>query len=758
MSHYEETIFKRWASKSRNKRKALLCKAWPDMPLTHRPDMESWHHLDNGGSLRGEDALALMWPTLNAEDLSNKEPLLLMLHQRARYPPDKFSGQDTGSLNFNIRVGITGQVQIPGYFAVTRARTTPETYGKLYTWEDDDDEVKSEPSCGWIGAADSCWVVEVQSQIYWFLNGICQLILHDVSLEELYSKEECQLQPDLPQLLSKTNPDGVEILSTLAFEDQYKALGNADFSRIVDLIGCKLASAEDHIWAMREDPSYLVFTTKDRMQHLPEMVADADGNPGPPLGLSQDMLWGRAFNQHIKEAIANVDFFHNLFVKVTRLNELVVAQGELLTNKPLPPLIEHAPYHVAYALLTCSIELSNFSILGPSIFSSPLLRETFYRTNEEMPSGYAKLCPRDPDISDSIRNRLLWLLITFADRKNRFTFGARGLVAELDLFARQEPEARALISPFVASQVSTLGILFECISQIELFRPWIVGYMSYYAQNREQLEKNWAQDHSHITNIHNLRGEFWEQKAKLLKTDSKGEYVYLAYDSPTPTKEEIEERRSAELHLDEFWAATTRGLKSMDAISPYIQNLSYEVARTAPWVEPPKAAKKGKKKSNIPSDPLDQLLDEAIAETKKMSLSEKNKSAAKTPGSDAEGAAAATLTIEVNKRALKVFKAILFRGVGGTALAKGVQWNDFVYALTSVGFTAEKLFLSGWVFTPRDESKVTHPFLPIYFDEPYMGGEIHCLIARFYGRRLCRTFGWESDTFKLAAQHSKGGP
>ncbi|KAI1208699.1 uncharacterized protein F4807DRAFT_468363 [Annulohypoxylon truncatum] len=751
--HHEETITKRWMGKSKSKRKALLLKAWPEMPQIHRPDVKTWQSLRNGHSLEDEDTIALMWPNLNSEDLSNKEILLLMLHQRARFHPHKFANHDIGILNFGMRNGLIGQIDLPGYFAVLRDRDSPETYGKLYSWDDDADDVQSEPTRGWFTAGDSYWAVLAQSQIYWFLNVICQQILHDMSPEEVYPAQgDHILPPEYPYHLTKTNIEGVEILAIQAYEDQYKAPRSTDLSRIVTFIGTKLAHAEDHLWALREDPNYLVFTAKDRLEHMTEMVADVDGNPGPQRGLSRTKLWARVFERVIKEAIANVDMFNVLFKKACRLNCLIVTQfkeGLLTPKSPPTPELNEALFDIFHNLICSSWELLATADFESSVYSSPLLRDTFYRSDEMSAIGHPLIWPRENIIQDCIRDRLMWIFNNLSTEHNRFDMGVRGLVAELDLFTRQEPKARALMSPFVAGQVSNLGLLCECLYQLEFFQPWISGYRSYYMNHANELNDQWMLDHLQETYLGNAKKELWEKVAKSLKHDSKGEYVFVAEESSTPTEEDIKRRRMVEAHQDRFWTVLLRGLRDVDAVSTHVENLLYrdELQRTASWVEPVKAAKKEKKKKddNVPVDPVDQLLDEAIAQNKKL---------AQNGDGEGEGEMKAPpVTIEVNKRALKVFKALLFEGLGSYEVTKGIQWNDFVYALMSVGFKAEKLFGSGWVFTPdMDTMGFGHP---TYFEEPYMGGEINYLIVKQYGRRLRRTYGYRREMFKLAASQPK---
>ncbi|KAI1096101.1 hypothetical protein F5B19DRAFT_220510 [Rostrohypoxylon terebratum] len=741
-------------SKSKAKRKALLLNAWPEMPQTHRPDVKTWLSLRNGHELTDADTLALMWPNFNCEDLSSKETLLLILHQRARYRPDKFVNLDIGLLNFGMRNGIVGQIDLPGYFAILRDRGTPELYGKLYSYDDEEDNVKREPTRGFYSAGDSYWAVLVQSQLYWILNVICNVILHDLPQDEVWPAEGGRPLPlDLPDYLSKTTVDGIEILSLKAQEEFHKApKEEPSFARIICFIGAKLHQADDHLWTLREDPNYLIYTAMERMQHMTEMLADLDGNPGPPANVSQQELWGRVVGRLIREAHAQVDLFNILFTKMWRLNDRIVSCCKDRRFHPDIPLEEKLLDDIFSAfnfLISASWELIVTIDLEESAFSSPLMRDSFFRSEEVSHLGHPLMWPRETHLLDCIRDRLIWMFINMAHEHNRFDMGVRGLVTELDLYTRQEPKARALITPYIASQVTTIGILYECLHEMEYLRPWIGGYRTHWMKHIHELTDDWILAHPEETRIGNVKADLWEKAAMCLKVDSKVEHIIIAQESSTPTKEDIDERRSVEEHHDKFWTTLLRGLRHASAVSVYIDTcLSRDkLIRTAPWVEPAKPAKKGKKKKGNkaaadpadPVDPIDQILDEAIAENKKLAQEEVEEPPTKA--------------FEVSKRALKVFRALLFEGMGSYEVSKGIQWNDFVYAMLSIGFKAEKTFGSGWIFTPnKDIVTYTHPIL---FDEPYMGGEIHYLVTKWYGRRLGRSYNLNIDMFKLSGTQSK---
>jgi hypothetical protein len=101
-------------------------------------------------------------------------------------------------------------------------------------------------------------------------------------------------------------------------------------------------------------------------------------------------------------------------------------------------------------------------------------------------------------------------------------------------------------------------------------------------------------------------------------------------------------------------------------------------------------------------------------------------------------------TFSVDARALKVFRTLFFNPEV-TSTPGSVPWNDFLHAMVSTGFAAEKLYGSVWQFSPTrlDVERGIH------FHEPHPSGKIPFEVARQHGRRLARAYGWFGGMFVL---------
>lgn len=103
--------------------------------------------------------------------------------------------------------------------------------------------------------------------------------------------------------------------------------------------------------------------------------------------------------------------------------------------------------------------------------------------------------------------------------------------------------------------------------------------------------------------------------------------------------------------------------------------------------------------------------------------------------------------ILVNQRAHKAFKTLFHMSTSESGdLPKSVKWVEFKRAMARAGFSVEKLQGSAWQFAPGDALDADQN---IQFHEPHPDSDIPYIMAKRFGRRLARAYGWSGDTFKL---------
>jgi hypothetical protein len=101
----------------------------------------------------------------------------------------------------------------------------------------------------------------------------------------------------------------------------------------------------------------------------------------------------------------------------------------------------------------------------------------------------------------------------------------------------------------------------------------------------------------------------------------------------------------------------------------------------------------------------------------------------------------------LDKRAYKVIKALFYVPTSEDGeFPKAIKWDEFKRAMVRLGFSAEKLQGSAWQFTPGGGLDTDRG---IHFHEPHPDSDIPYTMARQFGRRLRRVYGWEGSMFRL---------
>jgi hypothetical protein len=190
-----------------------------------------------------------------------------------------------------------------------------------------------------------------------------------------------------------------------------------------------------------------------------------------------------------------------------------------------------------------------------------------------------------------------------------------------------------------------------------------------------------------------------------------------------------------------------------------------EMHRTAPWVEPAVEKVAPGKKAEHEYQPLSRMIHNKTLQITgafdKMSIEEKAKTKtrgaanvtfecrADLPVQLPEPSAIPTLQLFiVDQRTHKVFKILFYTPTSDTGdIPKAVKWVEFKRAMVGVGFSVEKLQGSAWHFTPGEASNAERN---IQFHEPHPDSDMPIVVAKRFGRRLARVYGWSSDMFKLA--------
>jgi hypothetical protein len=246
-------------------------------------------------------------------------------------------------------------------------------------------------------------------------------------------------------------------------------------------------------------------------------------------------------------------------------------------------------------------------------------------------------------------------------------------------------------------------------------------------------------------------------------TPNNGRFDYPT--DQTRTKESVEKMRLAEFKLDKFWAKVdklimTRARRpwrnglTLDVLSPKLTSTKPRILqRTAPWVEPAKEVKGTKAYAADQHLELELRTQRTIGPDGNFAakVKEKKRGTARVEPDNSSSLKTATneevkeKKFTVNKRVYKVFTT-LFHSPNSPDRPGEIVWQDFLHAMAATGFMFEKLYGSVWQFTPT-QLDVTRA---INFHEPHPEKKIPHGMARRYGGRLSRAYGWSAQTFKLS--------
>ncbi|XP_044724835.1 C2H2 and C2HC zinc finger [Hirsutella rhossiliensis] len=722
---HEATIQRRWAKKKKQQRLEILLSAWPGMAKMHRPDFEAFRkesiqskHLPTSYKDR------FMWAYINQEDLSTPKALLLLLNSRGRYHPSQFAAADGEAMHLGKVTMSLVPIFLNEHVLLLNGVLDAREYGKLLAWDDHPDAFDWMHTRKQFLPGEGLQILEAQERTLAFLVSCCLQILHDIPADALTSNEFSP-QPE-PQLKSEKETDGLESLAVMAAEAPYRVPAQLDLGRIEALLRAKTSAAEDHLWALREDPGYFAERLLQVREHRQEMLKDVYGDAHPVFSFGrQSVFWTRVVSNMVLDAHLELEVYSNLCQQAQNLQALQAKHAAAIS--PMQDL----PEEFLAALLKFRFYL-DWAVKGPlnqlkhSVSASPPMRKFFVREPPvDASSTIIQIRSKSGVKMNKVEAQLTWLLRTlWEDDRQLFLVRLPLALDELERLLMAEPQAKELVSAHVAEVIGNLSILSQCLSQLDLYQPWAQSFESNMVDREDGIKHQFdEQTKSWAKLVKAVSDKNLPRAAKLCDPSDKN----FSYPSgKRRTKEDTEAMRRAEQKLDDFWAIVDRVQRTLQ--------------RTPEWVAEPAPAAKGRD-PNLDVDSIYKPLStlyigltyrpgqaHSPLKTKTKTRGQSSQEYAPTDTGTTATEAAAPDSIAVDARALKVFRTLFFNPAV-TSSPGEIPWNDFTYAMTLTGmFAAEKL---------------------IQFHEPHPRAKIPFFMARRHGRRLNRAYGWVGETFVL---------
>jgi hypothetical protein len=678
-------------------------------------------------------------------------------------------------------------------------RTTPQTYGELVAWADDPSaKIALENGIG-MSAGRGLHALEIQDRIWDFLVRCCHLLLHD-----LPSPAEGDIKPNPGPPAAEGG--AVVSLEGLGMDAPYCIPAHLDLSRLEALISAERDAKEDHIWALREDPSYFADTMEEFAAHSHQSMLDSRYKEHPDVQEpGKPELWIITAARVVSGSYINFVLFDNILKSVKVLRATYARYSDAVNpEEPLPKELMVAFMNLRYALDEMVQKMVQpFGPIRSGLFSAPTMRKICYRDGEapaQRIQGF--VIGVDYGKEDHALQRLMPFLAMLIDSQKLRVLGLHALTDEIARLFEVDTEVKELITPYVARLFSTLSVLSECLHQLDLFQPWANKIAANVDNNRGALNAAMSADIAKFRAFMLTPLRF--DGLVRLCDPTEGRFYYPV-DRPR-TEWNVSKLREAEANLDAFLNAVDDYYNSKSSVNFGTEQirrfLSSErtIQRTPEWVEPAKTEEPVKQAefvyqpwSTVFHDPTKEItgsFDRALSLTpgkKRRSSTITNPDPARQrptpprprptpprqraeepqaspreerreepraePGADRPGdqppeaPADARPVFALDKRSLKVFRT-LFYDPNNPDHPGELPWAEFLHAMVEVGFSAEKLHGSAWNFVPRVPGVGMEQ--PIQFHMPHgkNSTKMSFHVARRIGRRLGRTYGWVPDSFR----------
>jgi hypothetical protein len=766
LKRFEALIQKRWLKKSAKQRRETLTGAYPSIPLVHRPDFENFRNYSNRHISRSRtcDAEAHLTPYMNLEDLMQGHILLLFINSRGRNLPSMFAASDAE------RAHLSGEwierSEKDGHAMCFFEKKSPRQYASV---------VKVSALPRRIGTAHSVTpaygllTLEIQQTIYRFLLRCVKSILHDIP------PADHKLAPSQTEPPPIADPMVVwQSVSMTTFEADYCEPQVTGLIRYKLLVQGLRLNAEDHVWSLRDDPSYFLESLREWREYR------TDNPPETPEH------WREVASQMLDDAmdaLHTYTWLADIFASMRSLSSQIAA-----ANRNTLRLTEYEEF--TWVLITKIIDSMIWKSMKNLDASIP--RSSGFRNQIQPPHDAAtcKLkgrCP-SPHGCDSRWNlkksatpaqsrvHKIFLMLSGNDPHGVQLHRLRPIVQEAHYMLENDPEASRLIDTCLLVDFFDLAVLADLQHCIWSFRPYSDSWIAAGLEDDVYVEKC-QEAFWHRCNDLSRGVVYGARDATTLGDPLDGRFSYPL--EKRRTAETVKQMQRAETTLKSFWDQMNVNARRygiiLDAFFAWhLISSPLAVRTTDDWDE--KQANSAQRTHHPSSS--DEELDysklhssPAVNENKKAEITLEERTKTKTRGEAKDQVdtvpqpehipAASRINsdglrqvVKVPKREFKVLCALLPSSPTISQAPREVSWNDFIGALNALGLVPEKLYGSVWIFKPLPAGNgLVKADRSIQFHEPKSvrhGNKIGARMVRRFGDRLKRAFGWDGETFACA--------
>lgn len=352
-------------------------------------------------------------------------------------------------------------------------------------------------------------------------------------------------------------------------------------------------------------------------------------------------------------------------------------------------------------------------------------------------------------------SRLRRLYTVLAEDGNDLDVCQLGPILDLlDRLIAAESSVKEKLSPSIGQLIGDLSILGECLRQFANYHPWASSFDRASEELEEEITKSFRTSSHLSSGVYLVFLRTANRGLADYADPSGGKWEYPVHEKRD--KQNVDKLRQAEASLDSFWAGVDEQMFDMmgwmkaTAFSRLLCT-PHALQRTPEWVEPAKgkgAARESTKDEHVRLlTPMSdvffkrRLNEDCFDEDAYLAAAELEVSA---PTQNKHKGPAPAKPFVLDARAYKTFRILLYDPTS-THTPRDVPWQDFLHAMTAVGFGGLKLYGTAWHFWRKADWQQS-----IQFQSPLPATKLPFQTARIYGKRLRRRFGWTATMFELA--------
>ena len=448
------------------------------------------------------------------------------------------------SSDFNsIHIGTVTQAIITpylsGYTMLLKNENDPETYGRMLSWDEDSNAFDMMSRSVGIQPGEGLLVMEIQKRKMEFLLSCTKVILQDLNLNASDIPRQPYKEEDM---LARSNSEW-QSLTMEMLEAPYRVPDRFEISKLKSFVNARRNQAIDHVWALREDPSYFQDTVLEWSEHRQEKILTADGRAHPVL--RKDLFWERVVGNMIVHAYTDFLIWHGLLEEIEEVRKIatqIAAKTKAHDDLPRSMEFENAISHFSYFVENATKDvLETWKV---AMVASPPLRKHFARAPQDPTNTRIQVTGKSS--SASRKDNLLWLMERFTMDQQVFLFGTEYLCDELEREVRSNPANRERISGYMASLISDLSLLGEFKRQIDLRSngPLMVEDVEEDVKKAEFERKT-----SLLRRIYEVLSKHKDLASSALPLSKFNHHSYKRR-----TKAVTDKMQQAERELDIFWA------------------------------------------------------------------------------------------------------------------------------------------------------------------------------------------------------------